>query len=256
MFIRNETFYSFRKNYPLITGIVAIHFLLFLWMNVSNWTNGLIPLGGFIFQLGVGNNYAVATGEFWRLVTPIFLHIGAGHVLFNSFSLVLFGPALEKMLGKFKFLIAYLSAGILANIATFILTGPGYTHLGASGAIFGLFGIYLYMIWKRKDLIDAANAQLILVILILGVVMTFLNPGINITAHIFGLISGLALAPLFLTNALPFYAYPSTAGHGEATFRSSRWKMKRFSASSFIRIIGWGFIILVIIGIINRLLQW
>ncbi|MFB4165171.1 rhomboid family intramembrane serine protease [Alteribacillus sp. JSM 102045] len=255
MFIRNETFYSFRKNYPIITGLIIIHFLLFLWMNLSYWTNGLIPFGIAVFQLGVGNNASVAAGEYWRLISPIFLHRDMGHVLFNSFSLILFGPALEKMLGKPKFITVYLTTGILANIATFLLTGPFYTHLGASGAIFGLFGVYLYMVINRKDLIDAANAQIITVILVIGVIMTFINPGINIIAHLFGLIAGAVMAPLFLKNARPFYMYPrASVGEGEITFNPNRWKRRRFlPPRTIFRFVGWAFLILVIVGIISRL---
>ncbi|WP_158738588.1 rhomboid family intramembrane serine protease [Alteribacillus sp. YIM 98480] len=255
MFIRNETFYSFRKNYPIISGLIVIHFLLFLWINLSLWTNGLIPLGRTVLQWGVGNNGAVAAGEYWRLITPIFLHQGTGHVLFNSFSLILFGPALEKMLGKPKFITVYLATGILANIATFLLTGPFYTHLGASGAIFGLFGVYLYMVINRKDLIDAANAQIITVILVIGVIMTFINPGINIIAHLFGLIAGAVIAPLFLKKARPFYMHTfEPAKNGEVTFNPNRWRKRRIMPTRTIfRFIGWIFLFLVIAGIISRL---
>ncbi|WP_240377427.1 rhomboid family intramembrane serine protease [Bacillus piscicola] len=256
MFIRNETFYSFRKNYPIITTLVFIHLVLFLWINLSRWSGGLVPFGSFLLEAGIGNNNAVAHGQYWRLLTPIFLHIGAAHVLFNSFSLILFGPALERMLGKVKFIIIYAGTGVLANIATFLLTGPYYTHLGASGAIFGLFGVYLYMIVFRKDLIDAANAQIITVILILGVVMTFLNPGINISAHIFGLISGALLAPLFVKNAVPFHITAPARDRG-VSFDPNRWKKRRYlSSQRVLRLIGWAFLLLVIIGILSRLLPF
>lgn len=250
MFIRNETFYTFRKNYPIVTSIIAIHFILFSWINLSSW--GLLPFGDFIFQYGVGYNAAIASGEVWRLVTPIFLHIGVSHVLFNSFSLVLFGPALEKILGKLKFITFYLTTGALANLATFFLTGPLYQHLGASGAIFGLFGIYLFMVLNRKDLIDAGNAQIIVVISVIGVVMTFFGSQINVVAHVFGLIAGFLVAPFFLKTARPFSVTPVIRKRSAS--HSSRWKKREIiSAPRLARIIGWAFVILVLIGIVNRL---
>src|SRR5699024_10307837 len=99
-------------------------------------------MGDVVFEQLVGVNILVAHGEVWRLVTPIFLHKGFTHLLFNSFSLVLFGPGLERILGKGRFLLVYLSAGVFANIATFFIQPPTYIHLGASGAIFGIFGYY------------------------------------------------------------------------------------------------------------------
>ncbi|RSL29427.1 rhomboid family intramembrane serine protease [Salibacterium salarium] len=255
MFIRNETFYSYRKNYPIITGVIAIHLVLFLWYNLTIFTDGLIPFGRTIFYLGIGNTGFITDGQYWRLITPIFLHQEMSHVLFNSISLILFGPALEKMLGHTKFISTYLTAGILANIGTYFLTGPGYSHLGASGAIFGLFGVYLYMVLNRKDLIDAMNAQLISIILILGVVMTFLNPGINILGHLFGLIAGAALAPLVLWNARPFYVQTRTVPDDRnISFNPDRWRKRRiFSGRRAARFAGWAFVILVILGILSRL---
>ncbi|MDQ7862811.1 rhomboid family intramembrane serine protease [Peribacillus frigoritolerans] len=70
------------------------------------------------------------------LITPIFLHSTFTHLLFNGFSLAIFGPFLEKLLGAFKFSIFFLSTGILANIATFLINPLTYNHVGASGAIF------------------------------------------------------------------------------------------------------------------------
>ncbi|SFL50389.1 rhomboid family intramembrane serine protease [Salibacterium qingdaonense] len=258
MFIRNETFYSFRKNYPVITCLTAIHLILFLWINLSIITGGLIPFGGWILQNGAGSTGAIRfNGEYWRLFTPIFLHRGIEHVLFNSISLILFGPALERMLGKVKFISVYLSTGIIANIATTLLTGFSYSHIGASGAIFGLFGIYLYMVLYRKDLIDAMNARIIMVITVLGVVMTFLSPNINVLGHLFGLIAGAALAPPFLIKARPFNVMQvrrRVPGDNEVGFNPDRWKKRRIlNGRKASRILGWIFAALVIIGILSTL---
>ncbi|MCL7749640.1 rhomboid family intramembrane serine protease [Halalkalibacter alkaliphilus] len=249
MFIRNESFYSFRRQYPVITILVAIHLILFVWMN-------FLPFGNYIRALGIGYNLAIANGEYWRLLTPIFMHIGAGHVIFNSFSLVIFGPALERMLGKIKFILVYLITGIIANIATFYLGGLTYPpHLGASGAIFGLLGMYVYLVINRKDLIDRMNSQLVLTIIVIGLVMTFVNPNINILAHLFGLIAGAALAPLFLIGARPFYAGQRVfSDPSEPVFDPNRWQKKRVNSKRIKQAIWIGFGILVIFGILGRFL--
>jgi rhomboid protease GluP len=191
MFIRNEDFGTFIRSYKVVTLLVLLNTLMWLYTS-------FIPSGSFLESRMIGANYWVAQGEYWRLVTPVFLHGSFGHLLFNSFSLILFAPALEHFLGKFKFLITYLSAGVIANIFTYILEGPQYIHVGASGAIFGLFGVYVYMVIYRKDLIDRVNAQLVITILIISLLMTFTRSNINVVAHIFGLIGGLALAPIIL----------------------------------------------------------
>ncbi|PBB06059.1 MULTISPECIES: rhomboid family intramembrane serine protease [Salimicrobium] len=203
MFLRTESFNDFLKFYPVIAFLTGLHIFLWLIMDVFSF-----PFAVEWKQLGVGNNFLVSQGEYWRLLTPIFLHAGLSHTLFNSFTLVLFGPALERMLGKVKFIIAYLLAGIAGNIGTYAADpGAFYSHLGASGAIFGLFGIYAYMLFARKDLLDQASSQIIGVIIVLGLIMTFLQPNINVLGHLFGFIGGLALAPPLLKNIRPGFFF-------------------------------------------------
>src|SRR5699024_11363634 len=125
MFIRTESFRDFLQFYPVVSTIIA--------SQIGLWLVGFIipPLGDWINTYGVGWNLLITEGEYWRLVTPIFLHAGFGHILFNSFSLVLFAPGLEQMLGKIKFLFAYFFAGIAANILTVIVEpNPMYMHVG------------------------------------------------------------------------------------------------------------------------------
>ena len=184
MFVRTESFREFIRFYPLITLILIIHLLVYLATTLP-----LLPSRE-IFTLLAGVNLYILEGEFWRILTPIFVHSGFAHLLFNSFSLVLFGPALERILGKAKFLLVYLLTGIAANVATLLLEPTTYTHVGSSGAIFGLFGFYLAISMFRKDLLSKENSQIIITIAVIGVIMTFFQANINITAHIFGLIAG------------------------------------------------------------------
>ncbi|TFB13229.1 rhomboid family intramembrane serine protease [Filobacillus milosensis] len=193
-FVRTESFQQFIRLYPIVSIIVAINLVLFILSGFSTYIGSLV----------VGQNLLIAEGEYWRFITPIFAHGGLLHVLFNSFSLVLFGPALEHMLGKFKFILAYLSMGILANVAFYFLGNDYIQHLGASGAIFGIFGLYAYMIFARKDLIDSQSRQIIIVFIIIGFLTTF-RPGINEIAHIFGFISGVALGPILIDRIRQTY---------------------------------------------------
>jgi rhomboid protease GluP len=187
MFTRTESFREFIRFYPVISIIIAIHFLLYLFTALPIFPN-------FWFKATFsGVNLYIMEGEYWRLFTPIFMHGGFAHVLFNSFSLVLFGPALESLLGKGRFILVYLVSGILANVATLLLEPLTYVHVGSSGAIFGLFGYYISIILFRKHMLSQQNSQLILTICALSLIMTFIQPNINITAHIFGLLAGLLL---------------------------------------------------------------
>lgn len=257
MFIRTESFKEFLRFYPLVSIIIAINLILWLLTGLIS-----LPIGRTIIQWGVGINALVDQGQYWRLVTPIFLHGGLFHLLFNSFALVLFGPALEQMLGRTKFLSAYLFTGIAGNLFTYIVDPNAYyPHLGASGAIYGLFGIYAFMVVFRKDLIDPSSAQIVTVILIFGLIMTFLRPGINVSAHIFGLIAGVALGPIILNNTRSFSTWqpsrhrkrrPSEEG---ASFDPDRWNKKRFPTKRFARSLLWGFLILLVaLGLLSRLI--
>ncbi|MFD2923213.1 rhomboid family intramembrane serine protease [Halobacillus naozhouensis] len=255
MFVRTESFKEFLRFYPIVSGLVAINLLLWLCIYVFQFSFALDML-----RAGVGNNYLVAQGEYWRLITPIFLHGGFAHALFNSFSLVLFGPALEQMLGRLKFISVYLLAGIAGNIGTYIVAPNAfYQHLGASGAIFGIFGIYVFMVLFRKHLIGSANSQIIMVIFILGLFMTFTRPNINVVAHVFGLIGGFAMAPPFLRKAKPFSIGVNRGRHKNksqsgAGFNPNRWNRRSVRRKGYGKNILWGIIIfLVLLALANNI---
>jgi membrane associated rhomboid family serine protease len=168
-------------------------------------------------------------------------------VLFNSFSLVLFGPALERILGSGRFLLIYLLSGLIANVATLLLQPLTYTHVGSSGAIFGLFGYYLAIIMFRKHMLSKQNSQIILTLCVVSLIMTFLQPNINITAHLFGLLGG------FLLGAIPYFNKKdfSESIRGTANWASS--KKKNISYQSPVKIIIWAAIIIIaILGLLSQ----
>src|SRR5699024_10326244 len=140
---------EFMRFYPVVSTIIIINIVLWIIIDLLH-----LQIGQLIYTWGIGHNISVSHGQYWRLITTIFLHANLAHVLFNSFALVLFAPALEQMLGKFRFIFFYLLTGIIGNIGTFIIDPLSIVpHLGASGAIYGLFGVYIFMVFFRKHLI-------------------------------------------------------------------------------------------------------
>lgn len=241
MFTRTESFKEFIRYYPVVTAIICIHIIIYLLTVIPLFPNSLI------FEKLAGVNLYIVEGEYWRLLSPIILHSGFSHVLFNSFSLVLFGPVLERLLGKTRFILLYITAGAAANIATLILEPLTYIHAGASGAIFGLFGYFAAILVFRKELLSRENSQIILTITIIGVIMTFLQPNINVTAHIFGLFAGFLIGAASLAKGRSSSSSGSIRSGGLTGIRPS---LKGVPAS---RLAVWGVIvILAIVGFLAR----
>lgn len=191
MFIRTESFQQYVRYFPAVTFFIFLMMIIFVL--------GLYPLLP-IMQYGTGINLYISEGQWWRLFTPIFLHQSFTHLLFNGFSLAIFGPTLEKYLGSFKFVLFFLATGFIANIATFFLKPLTYIHVGASGALFGILGFFLYIALYRKNDLSATEMNTIYTLTGIAVIMTFIQPNINIVGHISGLLAGLALAPVFWRN--------------------------------------------------------
>lgn len=190
MFRRTENFKQYTTLYPVVSVIIAINLIIFLLDFVP-------AIGSLIYENGVFVNFLVANGEIWRIVTAVFLHGGFLHLLFNMFSLFLFGPELEKIVGKARFITIYLIAGIVGNMATFLIQPPYYASLGASGAIFGIFGAFGALIYYTRRTMPMLR-QMILPIIVISVIMTFLQSNVNATAHIGGLVAGFILGLVFL----------------------------------------------------------
>lgn len=144
---------------------------------------------------GVPHLVGIAHGEYYRLLTSMFLHEppSAGgtfflHILFNMWCLFVVGPPLEALLGRVRFVALYLLTGLAGSVLAYVLTVPNVPELGASGAIFGLFGALL-VVGRRLRL----NVQPIALTIGLNLVLTFSMSGISWQAHIGGLIAGAAL---------------------------------------------------------------
>ncbi|AOH53004.1 rhomboid family intramembrane serine protease [Peribacillus muralis] len=194
MFTRTESFREYATTFRAVTVLILIMMFVFVLVLFP-----IIP-GNLLFYYGSGVNLFINDGQWWRLVTPIFLHSTFTHLLFNGFSLAIFGPALEKFLGSFKFLLFFLSTGILANIATFLFKPLTYTHIGASGAIFGLLGFFLYLVLFNKNYFTSNERNTVYTLTGIAIIMTFIQPQINVVGHLAGLATGILTAPLYWRN--------------------------------------------------------
>lgn len=202
---------------PLVTyAIIAICAGLFLFDGVSSssgggFMGGLGPLG----LQNLINGHAVADGEWWRIITSAFFHLGLIHIGFNMYVLYLYGPIVERMYGPIEYAVIYLLCAAGGSVLT-ILVDPDQFAAGASGAIFGLIGL-LFVVSRRHHALLGREARSMIggigsyVVFLL--IFTFLVPGISWTGHIGGLavgaVLGFALPPTGVATLAGMWRAPS-----------------------------------------------
>jgi membrane associated rhomboid family serine protease len=136
-----------------------------------------------------GDLAGVAAGEYYRLVTAAFLHAGLLHLAMNMFALASLGPVLESALGRVRFLALYLLSALGGSTLSFLVAEQTTFGVGASGAIFGLFGAF-YVVARRLG----GDTRSILTLLVVNLVITFAIPIIDWRAHLGGLVTGALVA--------------------------------------------------------------
>ncbi len=141
---------------------------------------------------GSGQLIGVADGQPYRLLTAAFLHAGLFHLFSNMFVLIMIGPQLEAALGRVRYLTLYVLAALGGSTLSFIVSNPAQIGVGASGAIFGLFGAFYVVVRKL-----GGQTRPVLVLLGINLIITFSVPIIDWRAHIGGLVTGAVVASAF-----------------------------------------------------------
>lgn len=178
-----EKIFSYKR--PIVTYvIIAICVLMFILTYIFG--NGVSDL------IKYGANYDVLTknGEYYRLFTSMFLHIGIFHLLCNMYSLYAIGKEIEIVFGKVKYLIIYILSGICGSILSLAFS-KNVVSAGASGAIFGLLGAMLYFGYHYRTYLGNTLKNSIIPVIVINLVLGFMNTSINNAAHIGGLIGGI-----------------------------------------------------------------
>ena len=188
-------------------AIIAINVAVFLADAVlsNGGSMDLMGIGGPLVEAGAVARDPVAAGEWWRLITSAFLHLGILHIAFNMYALWLFGPIIEQLYGHIEYLVLYLLCALGGSVLT-ILAAPDSAAAGASGAIFGLFGL-AFVVSRRRHLLLGPQARGILSqaggLLMLNLIITFAVPGISWTGHVGGLLVGALIGLLLAPTNVP-----------------------------------------------------
>lgn len=179
-----------RGGQPVVTiALVVLNVASFLVQQISGgWTNALIfsPIQGY--------------AEPYRFLTAAFLHANVTHIAFNMIALWFIGPYLETTLGRWRYVMLYVLSAVAGNVMVLLLAGDPYVLqnswgqpvLGASGAVFGLFGAVLVVVKKLGQ-----SARSMFVVIALNLAIGFIVPGISWQGHVGGLIAGTVMGATF-----------------------------------------------------------
>jgi rhomboid protease GluP len=186
-----------RKGYFITPIVVYLNVAVFIAM-VASGVSLFDPSIESLISWGANIRPLVLEGAWWRLITNVFLHIGILHLALNMYALLYIGVLLEPLLGELRFSLAYLLTGIMASLAS-LWWHPLLVSAGASGAIFGMYGVFIALL--TTDLIEETRRKALLTSI--GIFVAYnliygLKGGIDNAAHIGGLLSGLAIGFAFI----------------------------------------------------------
>ncbi|WP_225047608.1 rhomboid family intramembrane serine protease [Lacticaseibacillus kribbianus] len=171
----------------ILLGVTIAVFLLETLAGGS--TNSFVLL-----RFGARWNPLIYIGQWWRLITPMFVHIGVTHIVVNAVSLFYLGSITERIFGHWRYLVIYLVSGIAGNVASFVFNADGLAA-GASTAIFGLMGAFLMLgdTYRHNPVITQLSRQFML-LAAMNLVFNLFSSGVDIFGHIGGLVGGVLIA--------------------------------------------------------------
>lgn len=167
--------------------LMAINILIF---GIMFFTDPSLSVDTLI-QFGAKVNYKIVDGQYYRLVTPMFLHWDLYHLGANMLALYIFGRDIETIFGRGKFIAIYFFAGLTGSLFSFVFNNS--ISAGASGAIFGLLGAHLYLFIRNKNAYKRIFGVDFLVLIAINVGYGFMDPRIDFSGHMGGLIGGIII---------------------------------------------------------------
>jgi rhomboid protease GluP len=190
-------------------------------INVQDKDNDAIAT--VLITYGAKDNDLILHGQYWRFITPIFLHVNVLHIGLNMLNLAVLGVFLERIVGHVRFFLIYLVTGVISIIASFYFA-PQEISVGASGAIFGLVGAYsIFVLMHRRALPRKGIPALLWLVFIIGINLSvgLFVSAVDNYAHVGGLLSGCLLGWEFT----PLYKLSSTKALIDMHSLSRRWPL-------------------------------
>lgn len=177
---------NYWKNNPVTVSLIAIQVVVFLMMTMMGGSTNTVVL----LKSGALNASLVQAGQWWRLITPVFVHIGFAHILINSITLYFIGLYIEQLFGHWRMLVIYFVSAIAGNLLSAFWI-PNGLSAGASTAIFGLFGAFIMLgvTFRENQAIRMLGRQF-LILVVLNIVTDLFVPGIDLAGHLGGLVGG------------------------------------------------------------------
>ena len=188
--IRNEKKLAkiFSPKKPVITyALIVINIVMFM---ITYALSNQIDL---VYYLA-NNRFFVKSGEFYRLITCMFLHADVLHIGFNMYALYILGPQVERYYGKSKFLLIYFVSGMLGSLFSCLFMNEMSFSIGASGAIFGLLGSIAYFTYYYRATLQGLLRSQIVPVILINLCLGLFIPGIDMFAHLGGLIGGILIS--------------------------------------------------------------
>ena len=186
-----------KSNLYATYGIMTLNTIVFIMMVVSGVAL-FTPTGLDIIKWGGNYSSLTLSGDWWRLISCVFVHIGIIHLLFNMYAFYMIGIYLEPMLGKTRFIAAYLATGICASLASLWWHDTPVASAGASGAIFGMYGVFLALLSTKLIPKQVRDTQLKSIAVFIAYNLIYgMKSGVDNAAHVGGLLSGLVIGYVY-----------------------------------------------------------
>lgn len=198
-----------RKTSWVNGGLIILNIIYFIYLEITGSSENIL----FMVEHGaLYGPFVQAYGEYYRLLTSMFMHFGIEHLINNMLVLFVLGDNLERALGKIKYLIFYLVSGVGANWVSMManLHSPVQTvSVGASGAVFGVIGGLLYAVLVNRGRLEDLSSRQLVVVVIFSLYFGFTSTGVDNVAHVAGLMIGIILGVLLYRRpkSLPRYEY-------------------------------------------------